>query len=376
MNKFLASDFWLVYNFDDPNVRYQKFLSRSRTSFKRLIENLLLYDSIVLPTQDFLTLTVLIGVFGEEEVVELLKSKSISFLRAKGSIAYIGNGGGIQSYLIGGPNEPLAPFCAPIDEAIDWALDGLSQKPTNRKLPQLVAEATSEFDISKVVQDVKNETYKDIQNSLELRNYLTIRNTDLDKLAGVGPKGVRIFGGKDSNWQGDEIDIVMSLTSLNLELMMMGISESNDAITENPIRLLLEAKARRVLERSSEEAFTELKEISDIPDIGEGVLQKKVSLHDVLKITNSSSGRSFRKWFHENCRKDTITTAKEYANVLKQVPAIQKFPARVLRFIMTNLAGFVNPGVGIGAGVVDSFFIDKILRGSSPKFFIDELEKI
>src|SRR4030067_1555115 len=366
MKKFLATDFWLVFNFDNPNIRYQKFLSRGRNSFKRFIENLLLYDNIVVPTQDYLSLTVLVGVLGENEVVELLKSRSVSFLRAKGSLAYIGNGGGVQSYLIGKPNKDPIAFSAPIDESIHWALNGLNPKPRNQKLPQLVAEATTEFEISTVAQNVKHETYQDILNSSELRNYFAIRNTDLDRLAGVGPKQVRIFGGRDSNWQGDEIDIVMALTSANLELRMMELSNSDDSVTENPVRKLFDAKAVRTLKRSSDQSFTELKQISELPDIGEAVLRKQTNLQKILEISQSSNGEKFKDWFHENCRKDTATTAKEYANLLKQVSFLQTALSRVIRFIITNLAGFVHPGIGVSASLVDSFFIERLLRGSSP----------
>lgn len=375
MKKFLATDFSLTFNFDDPNNRYQKFLSRGRGPFKRLIENLLLYDSIVIPTQDFLSLTVLVGVLGENEVIELLKSKSIHFLRSNGALAYIGNGGGVQSYLIGGPNQPLEPFCAPIDEAVVWALNGLNPKPKRKELSNLILEATTEFEISKVAKDVKHETYMDISKSPALRNYFAIRNTDMDRLAGINPNQVRVFGGRDGNWSGDEIDTVMAITSANIELRMMEMASAEDVIIENPIRILLDAKAARTLERSSEESFTELKEIAGIPDIGEAVLQKQISLNKIIELSKSNDANKFRKWFHINCRKDTVTTAKEYSNLLKQVPLAQKLPARTLRFILTNLAGFVHPAAGVGASVVDSFFIDGLLRGNSPKFFIEKMEK-
>jgi len=379
MKKFLASDFWLVYNFDDPNNRYQKFLSRGRDPFKRLIENVLLYDNIVIPTQDFLTLSVLIGVLGEDEVVELLTSKSISFLRAKGALAYLGNGGGVQSYLIGGgPNQPLDPFCAPMDEAISWAINGLSNKPKNKKLPQLVAEATTEFQLSEVAQNIKYETYEDILKSNVLTSQFAIRNRDLDRLVGIRPNQVRIFGGRDSTLKGDEIDIVMALTNTNLELRMMEMTQCDDAITDNPIRFLLEAKAARTLRKSSDQSFTELKEIAGLPDIGEAVLQKKISIGKTLEIAKSDNGQKFREWFHANCRNDTVSTAREYSNLLKTVPVVQKFPSRIIRFVITTLVGFatLNPGAGVGAGLVDSFFVEKLLKGSSPKFFMEDLEKI
>lgn len=161
----------------------------------------------------------------------------------------------------------------------------------------------------------------------------------------------------------------MAITSANLELRMMEMAQCDDAISENPIRLLLEAKAARTLQKSSEESFTELKEISGLPDIGEAVLQKQIPIHKMLGIAKSSDANKFRDWFHVNCRKDTVTTAKEYANLLKQVPFAQKFPTRMLRFIVTNLSGFVHPAAGVGASVVDGFFIDRLLVVVLLKFF-------
>jgi hypothetical protein len=378
--KFFAGDFGLVYNFDDPNNRYQNFLSQGRGTFKRLIENILLYDEIVIPTQDFLSLSVLVGVLGEEEVIELLHHKSISFLRAKGALAYIGNGGGIQSFVIAAqPNKNFDPFCAPMDEAISWALNGLSIKPKQKELPQLVAEATTEFEVSKVAKEVKHETYQDILNSPHLRSSFAIRNTNMDRLAGVEPNGVRIFGGKNSTWRGDEIDIVMSLANTNLELRIMEAVQADDAITDTSIRSLLEAKADRTLKRPSDESFTELKTISDLPDIGESVLQKHTSLHKLISLSDSKSGKQFKEWFHINCRKDTVTTAKEYSNLLKHIPTIQNLPLRTIRFLITNVVGFVpivGPAIGVGASTLDSFFIDRLLKGSSPKFFLEQLEKL
>ncbi len=153
-----------------------------------------------------------------------------------------------------------------------------------------------------------------------------------------------------------------------------------DASTLSPVGHLLKAKAERSLGGlDAAEAFAVLREIADVPDVGEGVLSKQATVGELLKVSRSRSGEQFRKWFHENCRNNPIATGKEYAALLRDVPRIQSMPVKVLRFITTTALGAipgVGPIVGAAAGAVDSFFIEKWLQGSSPKYFIDNLRQI
>ncbi len=89
----LASDLWIVYNFNPPKNRYDNFLNRAKPPFKRLIENLILYDEIVIPPQDFMILSSLIGILGEKETITLLEGGHLTFIRLQDSIAYKVGGG-------------------------------------------------------------------------------------------------------------------------------------------------------------------------------------------------------------------------------------------------------------------------------------------
>mgnify|MGYP001610257198 CR=1 FL=1 len=93
----LAADMWAVFNFDDSNRRYQKFLQQGRPRFTHLLDGLLLYEDVVIPTQDFVSLTVLVGVLGEQAVIDLLEAGDLRFVRLRGAFAYVGNGGGVRS---------------------------------------------------------------------------------------------------------------------------------------------------------------------------------------------------------------------------------------------------------------------------------------
>jgi hypothetical protein len=373
--KLFAGDMWSVFNFGDPNERYQKFLARGRPPFKHLLEGVLLYDNVTLPTQDFLTLSVLVGVLGEDSVTDLVENGILDFIRIRGSLSYVGNGGGIKSYKITQQSGGQSAFCAPLEEAISWALSGLNVKLKNPHLKDVIAANTLELDADDIYDKVKHETYIDILNSDELRLKFGIRNKDMDNLAGVGPDGVRIYGGPDGSWQGDEIDIVMALAAANLELRLIETSSCNDASTAAPVGQMIKAKALRSFGREAAESFAEFREIADVPDIGEAILEKRISIRDLVKLARTRDAEQFRTWFHENCRTDVGNTAREYSRILKAVPAVQSFRGRGIRFMVTTLVGLL-PGVGLIASAVDSFFLEKWLRGHSPKFFIDDLNTL
>ncbi len=53
-----------------------------------------------------------------------------------------------------------------------------------------------------------------------------------------------------------------------------------------------------------------------------------------------------------------------------------RLPVRMLRFVATGVAGLVAPGLGTAAGVADSFFLDRWLKGHSPNLFMNQLKKL
>jgi hypothetical protein len=107
---------WAVFNFADPNTRYQSFLQNGKPRFTHLLDGLLLYDQLVVPTQDFLSLTLLVGVLGERAVIELLEACDLRFIRLRGSISYIGNGGGLQPFeMLNDNRQPTACFADDAD---------------------------------------------------------------------------------------------------------------------------------------------------------------------------------------------------------------------------------------------------------------------
>lgn len=100
-----------------------------------------------------MSLAVLLGVLGQDSVVELIEEDALGFLRVRGSVAYIGNGGGIQAYGIYSRGNHARPFCAPMDEALKWAIQGISAKIDHALLLQKVIPASQELDLGTITEE-------------------------------------------------------------------------------------------------------------------------------------------------------------------------------------------------------------------------------
>ncbi len=376
--RVFAGNMWAIYNYDDPNKRYRRFLERGRPRFTQLIDGLLMYDEVVIPTQDFLSVTVLVGVLGERAVIDLLEAGDLSFLRMRGAFAYVGNGGGLKTFKI--DNECFADD----QRALAWALSGLEPRPKDPALPQSVLEKTTSVNAFDVLDAVKHETYMDVLHSPYIRNLFAIRSKHMDRLAGIQPNEVRCYGGPDADsWRGDEIDMLMHLAAANVELRLSETVKCEDGITLNPIGHLLKAKTERSIGSGTPyDSLARLTELNRIPDIASFVLDKPAStraeqLSKIMRLKRSRDGAAFRRWFHANCRENPQEVAKRYVDLLKQVPTVSKLPVRILRFLaVLGLIPVLGPVLGLAASALDSFVVDRWFRGHSPKFFIENLKQV
>ena len=376
----LAGDMWAHFDFGDPNARYQKFLSVGRPRFSRLLDSLVLYETVYIPTQDFMSASVLVGVLGDKAVIEMLEAGDIKFVRLRGALAYVGNGGGLLAYEIHAKEgEAHAPF-ADDEKALDWALSGLTTKP-DPLVHRLVLRNTKTIGIEKICELIKHETYRDILDSRHLRDAFAIRNTHLDRLVGVKPDQVRVAESYDSAVVGDEIDTVLRISRANLELHLAMQTGCLDSTTGTPIGHLLRGKRERMqVEQKSFESYATLKELAEVPDLSLHVLDSPLELRhyrvaDILGPKHTRDGGEFRTWFHANCRSDPREVAKRYIALLHQSQFVNTLPGKIIRFLVSTGAGFLGPVAGVMAGAGDSLFGD-FLRKSNPKFFIEDLRQI
>ena len=270
-----VSDMWAIFNFADPNTRYQTFLQNGKPRFTHFLDGLLLYDDVVVPTQDFLSLTLLVGVLGQRGVIELLEGSDLRFIRLKGGVAYVGNGRGLEPFeMLDEDQKPTACF-ASAEAAISWALSGLNPAPTDPALPKSVLARTTTVDANQLRNELRHETYMDILKSPHLKNLFAIRNKDLDRLVGIGPGEVRCFGGPDADSRkNDEIDMVLDICAANVELRLAQFAKCEDSSTANSVGHLLRAKLDRTFgDKVPFESLVHLMELEKIPDVASVVLE-------------------------------------------------------------------------------------------------------
>lgn len=380
-NDLFASNMWAVFNFDDTNKRYQ-LLHKNVNNLKIFLENILLHDTIYIPTQDFLSLVYLIDVLGDQNVIELLTAEHIKFIRLKGALGYYGNGSGIQPIHVKKPDKKTpAHFCAPIDETLKWALGGL-YKSYDPIIEKKVLETTLELASKNIVSEIKETTYTDILSTNYLRNIFAIRNKDLNHLHGIDPNQVKIYGGKDfSEWKGSEVDLTLLLAHINLEIYLMKVSNCKDISSYNPIANIFQAKVNKYYkENLSHQSFLVLKEIENIPDIGEFILLDTNNLKNLLKLKKSKSGTDFRYWFHNNIHNESKSITIEYCKLLKEISIINKMPAKIIRFLITSLSSLIPIAGSIISptfGIIDTFFLEKISANKkSPIIFFNSIKDV
>jgi hypothetical protein len=139
---------------------------------------------------------------------------------------------------------------------------------------------------------------------------------------------------------------------------------------------LLEIKKKRFLKGAkSSNNFWSLLEITGVPDLARLDLSYNSNFDQLLKIASTKNAIQFREWFHTYKELSEKEFFKEYIAIMNQVPIVQRLPSKVLRFVITTGFGLI-PGLGQAVSMFDSFIVDKLFRGRTPKFFIDELTKI
>ena len=351
---------------------------------------LLLYDAVAIPTTDFGIVPILISWFGLSEFQRALEESTIQFLRRHGLLAYLGNGNGINTFVI----KPSA------GSRMQWwqeALFGENEISLDQQLrvmcpfvpaiarARLVGDILARtrdvrYDNDSFIEKVSKESYRDIQGSEELsRLALSIAgqrraHLDLNRLPGVGPDQARVLGLEGLK---DPVDLVLRVAEINMELLMSSLAGEADLLTSQGAEKILAGKLKRAgASQTLLEGFVRLLDLNGIPDIEAAITAEILSLSDLLTLRAKAEAREFREWL----RKADITDARElerlYVASLRNTPGVSSLPAKHLRFALTTAAGALNPLAGLGAGALDNYFVERWLAGYSPKVFFDELAKL
>jgi hypothetical protein len=122
--------------------------------------------------------------------------------------------------------------------------------------------------------------------------------------------------------------------------------------------------------------YLSILELRNIPNVGKAVAQGEISFEDLLKIRQNNNSVKFRSWLRNNDTKDPEELKKLYVDSLEKKLWIETLPGKSLRFAITTGIGVINSPVGLVISVIDNFYLERWMKGYSPKIFLDEISKL
>jgi hypothetical protein len=166
---------------------------------------------------------------------------------------------------------------------------------------------------------------------------------------------------------------VQRIISLNESLLYGEALTAKNIILDGFVKSYLQIKFSPYLSRGNSglEIFSKILTLKRVPDLGNLYLKNVITISDILQIRNDVNGKKFRQWYlDKNYSEDEFIS-----ELLKKGKADSNIITKLLRWSIPNMIGLANPVLGIGASGIDSFIIEKIIKGWNPNIFLDDVLK-
>lgn len=370
---------------DRINESYQADLK----NLSHLVNQLLVYDEIIIPTKDFGIVPILIKWMGKKGFEEALEKKTLSFIRQPFMLCYVGNGNGLQMMSmdegVGGKFKwhQEATF-GDHDKAIELQLIHRCKSfaPRERdRILGLVMNLSNEFKFDENIEFKKliEETYEDIKFDSELTSFIAANEggreyrANLKRLKGVNSVQARILGRDGIK---DGIDLLLRIAQTNLEIIHSHTNNCDLNISDGGMKFIGNKFRRLGVKPQKSKSLLGLLELNNLPDVGEVVSQGRLTFDEFWEMRNKKNAVKFRDWLANAEIDQARDLEKLYVESLGNQHWIDSVPVKIVRFILSNVLGAIEPITGFAAGTLDSFFVDKWIKGYKPKLFIDELSKL
>lgn len=350
--------------------------SEEREILSEMFEQLLLFDEIVLRTNRLNSaLTFLIKHLGINLVEELIERKLIRFLLWSPAL-FTGagrqlEGGGIdKSVIIGQP--PIAAGSLSdqdIDpnENIKRGIDPFGfhrdrrRSFTRKAIRNYIVPIGSEFssESARIVIDAYKEN--------NLRSVGLPYTVEPDQMSMV------------------QRQKLLNLGSTILESALLSVYDLKGFNNYDHIKLFQThidniGKAYQVTDNT-----TEVLKHENIPDFKSLYLNGSLNFETAIRLRNSSNGKYFRKWINEESEnEDSEEIITEYLKEIKgDNKYFQSFEGKFIKVfsvfgISTAISLALSPAAGIPAGfglsLLDTFWLDNILKGKNPSMFLEDIK--
>lgn len=371
IRKVLAGDLSATFNLDGRHL--DRYIERRLDVVGSLCEQLLLHDQVMIPTQDYLTACGLIRLLGEGNVISLLEKNELRFVRLRGVFGYVRGTGADGGLGVFEDPEKKRWQDSPIEDSIEAALRATGQYKEHKKLASLLTDQSYPVETSAAIDYVRHDAFRDLKETPLWRDLYQDSNPDVLRLPGMEEMQVRVLG-PSMDVSTNVVDALLALALTNLELYLSEKFECDSTSSGSPIGDAVALKLQRIYGGKPYPSIWSFLEIARVPNPAQAILSETRQFKRLLKIRRSGNGVAFREWFHRNRHLSEREFLAAYVDLLHEVPWIQKGPVKILRFVLATAADAI-PGLGTTASAIDTFVVERLLRGKSPRYFIEDLRR-
>ncbi|SOC81572.1 SEC-C motif-containing protein [Salinimicrobium sediminis] len=171
----------------------------------------------------------------------------------------------------------------------------------------------------------------------------------------------------------DDIVPLMRLQFANKSLFYQNELGIQNLSTEASIQHLINIKLNPVLTGKKGEAlelFSKIIQDKQLPDLTRLYTNNIIDIDLIISLKNDISGKKFRAWFEDS----DYDEKSVYKQLMSKSKNLSDYTVtRLIRWGVPNLIGIIEPISGAIASTIDSFVVDKIMKGWHPNFFLDDV---
>lgn len=340
---------------------------------KSLIEDLLIHDRVYIPTTDFLTAIGLIRILGENHFAHLLENKRIRFIRTRYVMAY-GRGTDRDGTLLiiktHGSNHLAAEVDTP--KAIIAALRLAPDLTQVDRILEAVCRNTIEENHEEMLKEIMQSSFCDFKSSPLWKDSYNHKNNDLLNLPGIGKMTCRL-GSEPEDSKQHAVDTLLAIARYNIDLLLAKKVDCRNISSSAPVQDMLDIKGKRHFDRR--EGLYRIFSIEKVPDFSRIDLQSVANFEALEEVASSRHAVNFRDWFHSVQSHNSEEVLQAYYELVTKTKWPTSLSGKILRFVTLTSLGLDGPMEAL-AGVADNFGVDWLCGAKSPKFFVDDVNKL
>jgi hypothetical protein len=316
-----------------------------------ILSTLLIYDKLFIPLYQ---LPHLLNIFKPDDVLSLLLDNTLIII----------NDNNLNPTIFLGYDNQLSATCLFLSKKDDggkdtledieqkWQKQNILSKEMLDKLIVVISKKMVEIDANKTGNMIENELDYDLKN-INLMNGMNCTSNDRKNL-----------NEKDTYK-------ILRLLHINKGLAYANILDLDTILIDSEIRPILSGKIAPLLKNNyyeSVDMFENLVSNKGVPNLGYLYDKGILNLIDIISLRNNIDGKIFRKWYYSI---DYNQNAFLKVILNKVQKPFQNIATKHIRWIYPKIIGLVSPIAGLASSWVDSFVLEKILKGWHPSFFLD-----